>query len=159
KMVQSMRHGVLPRTLHVDAPTPKVDWAAGNVELLTAAQPWPAGERPRRAGISSFGISGTNAHVIVEEPPAVERAPHEAAGRIVPLIVTGPAPEALRRQAGRLGAHLREHPDVSPADVAWSTTLRAALPHRAVLLASGTDGGTAKAADALGAWAAGSQGE
>ncbi|MEV6863864.1 type I polyketide synthase [Streptosporangium subroseum] len=177
KVIQAMRHGVLPKTLHVDQPTPTVDWAAGNVELLTSARPWPAGERPRRAGVSSFGISGTNAHVILEEPPAETVTSGSAAGRVVPLVVTGPDADALRRQAGRLGRHLREHPSESLADVAWSSTLRAALPHRAVFLAQrtdsgtgtdggtrtdggiGADGGTGKAVDALTAWAAGGRGE
>ncbi|GCB53533.1 type I polyketide synthase [Streptomyces sp. NL15-2K] len=162
KMVLAMRHGVLPRTLHVDRPTPKVDWAAGNVELLTSARPWPGLQRPRRAAVSSFGISGTNAHVIVEEPPAAAVTSASVPGRTAPLVVTGPDADALRRQAGRLGRYLREHPTESLADVAWSTTLRAALPHRAVFLRQRTgsgDGGTEQAADALTAWAAEGRGE
>nr|BBM96638.1 modular polyketide synthase [Streptomyces kitasatoensis] len=140
KMVQALRHGLLPRTLHVDRPSPHIDWDSGAVALLTEARPWPArDDRPRRAAVSSFGVSGTNAHVILEQaPPAPADAPAPpAAGpaaTVLPLSADGTEP--LREQARRLAAHLAADPDLAPADAAWSAaTTRAALTHRASVLA------------------------
>ncbi|WP_254406741.1 type I polyketide synthase, partial [Streptomyces sp. AC627_RSS907] len=139
KMVQAMRYGLLPRTLHVDEPTPQVDWAAGRVELLTDARPWPAGDRPRRAGVSSFGISGTNAHVILEEPPATPAdAPPPPVTRPVPLVLSANDPAALTELVGRVQSVLRDRPDLRPEAVGHALTSRATLPHRAVLLSPGT---------------------
>ncbi|TWF82533.1 type I polyketide synthase [Kitasatospora viridis] len=134
KMVQALRHGELPRTLHVTAPTPHVDWSAGRVEVLTAARPWPARDgRPRRAGVSAFGIGGTNAHVIIEEPPAADPAPRQSKDP-VPWLVSGADEAALRAQARRLAEHLAARPDLSPAEVGHSLAVsRAALTHRAVV--------------------------
>ncbi|WP_349362024.1 type I polyketide synthase [Streptomyces sp. H27-C3] len=138
KMVEAMRHGVLPRTLHVDAPTPHVDWSAGSVELLTEAVDWKAdGEHTRRAGISSFGVSGTNAHIIIEQAPSETPAADEARTEpvAVPWLMSGTGPEALREQAQRLLAHIESHPELEPADVALSLAAsRAALEHRAAVL-------------------------
>ncbi|MEU1998960.1 type I polyketide synthase, partial [Nocardia gamkensis] len=126
KMVQALRHETLPKTLHVDAPSPHVDWSAGSVRLLTQAEVWPAGERVRRAGVSSFGISGTNAHVILEEAPAPasgdetedsDTGPACAAGA-VPLLVSAKNEEALRAQAARLHEWLLGQPDADPWSVA-----------------------------------------
>ena len=137
KALLAMRHGLLPKTLHVDAPSSNVDWESGEVELLTEAQPWEAGERPRRIGVSSFGISGTNAHLIVEEAPAAEPVPEEReplAGPL-PLALSAKSPEALGEVAERLVAHLREHPELEPLDVAHSLiATRASFEHRAVVI-------------------------
>jgi acyl transferase domain-containing protein len=142
KMIQAVRHGVLPRTLHVDAPTPHVDWDSGAVSLLTETIPWPATGRPRRAGVSAFGISGTNAHVIVEQAPATVSVgdPPPCAGMVVPWLCSGADPAGLRAQAARLLIHLERHPDLAVLDVARSlATTRAALPYRAAAVAAGRE--------------------
>ncbi|MFI5621776.1 thioester reductase domain-containing protein [Streptomyces sp. NPDC051567] len=148
KMIMSMRHGVLPRTLNVDEPTPMVDWEAGAVSLLTEARPWPERTGPRRAGISAFGVSGTNAHVILEEPPApvageadgpagTARA-QDGPAAVLPLLpwsLSAKTPEALAAQAARLLAHVEGSPAVPALDVAYAlATGRAALEHRAVVV-------------------------
>ncbi|MEV6932797.1 SDR family NAD(P)-dependent oxidoreductase, partial [Dactylosporangium sp. NPDC051485] len=133
KMVQAMRHGALPRTLHAGRPTPAVDWSAGAVELLTDPRPWPAAGRPRRAGVSAFGVSGTNAHVILEQAPPAQPTPPAPAVPVVPLLVSARTDRALSAQVERLKASLSD--DVPLADVAWTLARgRAALDRRAVLL-------------------------
>ncbi|WP_310786326.1 type I polyketide synthase [Mycobacterium sp. Z3061] len=135
KMVLAMRHGVMPKTLHVDAPTPHVDWSAGAVSLLTEARPWPAPGRPRRAGVSSFGISGTNAHVILEQAPAPEVVAPEPFTGPVPWVLSARSPAALANQARRLLAHIRSDAEVRPLDVGWSlVSTRSLFEHRAVVV-------------------------
>ena len=137
KVVLALRHGVLPPTLHVDAPTPHVDWQSGAVELLTEARAWePRQGRPRRAAVSSFGISGTNAHVIVEEPPEQPAAePTAPALDPVPLLLSAKSGAALADQAQRLAAHVEAHPDLSLVDVAFElATKRARFEQRAAVV-------------------------
>ncbi len=147
KMVLAMRHGLLPRTLYAEEPSPHVDWEAGTIKLLTEPVEWPAGERPRRAGVSSFGISGTNAHVILEEAPAPEsavgvvaRAPALDGGRVMPFLVSGSSDAALRAQARRLREFVQQRSGADLEGVAASLAFqRSALVHRAVALAEGRD--------------------
>ncbi|MFI1741231.1 type I polyketide synthase, partial [Streptomyces sioyaensis] len=152
KMVMAMRNGVLPKTLHVDAPSSKVDWSAGGVELLRESRPWEAG-RPKRAAVSSFGISGTNAHVIIEQAPQTPRAPEAPAGAQgqagavttkswpthVPVLwpVSGASADGLRAQAASLLDLLEraDAPDLADVGLALATT-RAQLEHRAVIAGS-----------------------
>ncbi|WP_051385892.1 type I polyketide synthase [Actinokineospora inagensis] len=136
KVVQALRHGLLPKTLHVDAPTPHVDWSAGSVELLTEASPWPRDpDRPRRAGVSSFSVSGTNAHIVIEEAEATEATESAPPPAVVAWRIAAKSDDALRASAARLSTV-----DGEPADVAWSlATGRAALEHRAVVVGSTGD--------------------
>ncbi|GAA1394563.1 hypothetical protein GCM10009662_05130 [Catellatospora coxensis] len=136
KTVLALRHGELPPTLHVDAPTPHVDWSSGAVRLLTEARPWPRGDRPRRAGVSAFGISGTNAHVILEEAPASPPVASPQAPAVVPWPLSARTPEALRAQAARL--HEAVAAGADPVAVGWSLAhTRARLDHRAVVSGTG----------------------
>ncbi|MFF4551384.1 type I polyketide synthase, partial [Streptomyces sp. NPDC001406] len=138
KMVMAMRHGVLPRTLHADEPTPHVDWSAGAVRLLTEAVGWPATDRPRRAAVSSFGVSGTNAHTIIEQAPVAEPAavaPVEVSSATVPWVLSGKSEAALRAQAERLLSLTADGAEQSLTDVGFSlATTRAALEHRAAVV-------------------------
>ncbi|MFH8371866.1 beta-ketoacyl synthase N-terminal-like domain-containing protein, partial [Streptomyces sp. NPDC018031] len=156
KMVLAMRYGTLPRTLHADEPSPHVDWSTGTLRLLTEAVAWPEREEPRRAGISSFGMSGTNAHAVLEQaPPSPEEPPNGVAGHsappaattgVLPWLLSAKTGPALRAQAGRLLAHLTRDPAGTAAqpgtdrdtdsDIGFSLAAsRAAFDHRAVILA------------------------
>jgi acyl transferase domain-containing protein len=145
KMVQAMHHGQLPQTLHVDEPSSHVDWDAGAVRLLTQTTDWPARGRPRRAAVSSFGMSGTNAHMVLEQAPpdevpeTAEETTATPAG-VVPLLLSARNEQALRDQAARLHAYLTAEPDVDLADVASAlATRRSAFGERAAVLASDRD--------------------
>ena len=144
KMAMALRKQVLPPTLHVDAPTPHVDWSSGAVELLTEAREWVPNGRPRRAGVSAFGASGTNAHVILEEappqPPEPTAEPAPGAAPVFACPVSAKGEVALRAGARALHAHLRERPDLAVADVARSLALgRPRLQQRVVVTGGGRE--------------------
>ncbi|WP_373869646.1 type I polyketide synthase, partial [Acrocarpospora pleiomorpha] len=152
KMVMAMREGVVPRTLHVDAPSSHVDWASGAVELVTEPVGWPGTGHPRRAAVSSFGISGTNAHVIIEQSPIEQSAetayehpaPVVVGGSSVPLLISGRTDQALRAQAGRLVSYLGGAPEAGLADTAFSlAATRSVFEHRAVVVAGDREGALA----------------
>jgi acyl transferase domain-containing protein/NAD(P)-dependent dehydrogenase (short-subunit alcohol dehydrogenase family)/acyl carrier protein len=153
KMVMAMRHDLLPKTLHVDQPSSKVNWSAGSVSLLVEAESWPQESEPRRAGVSSFGISGTNAHVILEEaaPHILERqvigSDAEApAGTgesprmgllkagVLPLVVSGRDDASLREQAARVASFSKDSPDVEMTDIGFSLARRSSFDYRAVAI-------------------------
>ncbi len=149
KMLMAMRHGVLPRTLHVDEPSKQVDWSQGKVSLLTQQTPWPRRDRPRRAGVSSFGISGTNAHLLLEEVPAPDLRAARPLGEqdtavaltawdteVVPWVISGRGPRALRAQAERLREFVGADPELGMRDVARSLAAKAEFGDRAVVLGS-----------------------
>ena len=143
KMIAALNHDSLPPTLHVDHPSPHIDWSAGTVRLLTEPLPWPVTDHPRTAAVSSFGISGTNAHLILQQAPAPDPARADAPAptghtgaeftlRLWPISAR--TPTALRAQADRLHQHLTAHPDLDLTDLAYSlATTRTHHPHRAVI--------------------------
>ncbi|HEY3712042.1 MAG TPA: SDR family NAD(P)-dependent oxidoreductase, partial [Amycolatopsis sp.] len=137
KMVLSLQEAVVPKTLHAETPTTSVDWTSGSVELATEQRAWPEAGRPRRAGVSAFGISGTNAHVILEQAPETsgEPADRPAVTGLVPWVLSAKTPEALQAQAARLLSHLRTRPELSAADIAASLAGRSRFSHRAVIAA------------------------
>ncbi|MFE2379782.1 type I polyketide synthase, partial [Streptomyces sp. NPDC059398] len=150
KMVLALQHEQLPQTLHAEEPSSHVDWTAGEVRLLTEARPWPSDGRVRRAGVSAFGMSGTNAHVILEQAPAENLVEEPAEAAADPAaqaaavvsrdgtgawLVSGRSAEALAAQAGRLREWVAQRPSLEPADVAWSlAATRSAFEHRAVVV-------------------------
>ncbi|WP_150130579.1 type I polyketide synthase, partial [Streptomyces sp. 150FB] len=143
KIVMALRHGVLPKTLHVDTPTSHVDWSTGAVELLTEQRAWPELDRPRRAAVSSFGLSGTNAHVILEqvstpEPGAIPRRPQgpHTPHTLLPWVLSAKTEAALRAQADRLHTFVTERPELDLVDAAYSLPRRrTGFEHRAVVVA------------------------
>ncbi|HEX5851543.1 MAG TPA: type I polyketide synthase, partial [Solirubrobacteraceae bacterium] len=156
-MVLSLRHGLLPATLHAERSSSRIDWDEGAIRLLHEPQPWPAQGRPRRAGVSSFGVSGTNAHVIIEEAPTLEAAPEaanplntsERENRVpvmgaggLPWVLSGHGPHGLQAQGERLARHLQDNPQLDALDVGGSLAARGALAERAVV-SRGVGGGLA----------------
>ncbi|NEA98880.1 SDR family NAD(P)-dependent oxidoreductase [Streptomyces sp. SID13726] len=146
KAVLALRHGVLPATLHLDEPTPHVDWSEGAVRPLGERRPWPSTDRLRRAAVSSFGISGTNAHVILEQAEESDArggtGPEARTGQpaLVPWQLSAATPQALCAQAERLHAAVVAHPDLEPAALALPLAVeRASLEHRAVILGTGRE--------------------
>ncbi|MFI9787624.1 type I polyketide synthase [Kitasatospora sp. NPDC051984] len=143
KSVLAIRHGVMPRTLHVDRPSPRIDWTEGAVSLLTEATPWPETGRPRRAGVSSFGASGTNAHVILEQAPADPTASTDTPvdqPAAVPWILSARTPEALRAQATALHERVTAEPGLNVLDVGRSLLAgRSRFAERAVVVGADRD--------------------
>jgi acyl transferase domain-containing protein/acyl carrier protein len=153
KMVLAIQHGVLPKSLHVSAPSTRVDWTAGSVQLLTEQAVWPETGHLRRAGVSSFGISGTNAHVIIEQAPDAQVAQDNCADSdvrsddvalsglgkvaVVPWVLSSRNAEGLRSQAESLQVHVEHWPDLTPLDIGFSqATTRGVFEYRGVVLAA-----------------------
>ncbi|MFI7447254.1 type I polyketide synthase, partial [Nonomuraea sp. NPDC049714] len=154
KMVLALQHDLMPPTLHVDVPSPQVDWSVGDVRLLTEAVPWPADGQPRRAGVSAFGASGTNVHVIVQEAPAAGDTDGDpadtpqSAPAVTPAVlsegtawlVSARTADGLRAQAERLADFARNRVNLDLTDIGWSlATTRSVFEHRAVVRGENRD--------------------
>jgi acyl transferase domain-containing protein/NADPH:quinone reductase-like Zn-dependent oxidoreductase/acyl carrier protein len=141
KIVESMRNGVVPATLHLDSPTPQVDWSSGTIEVVGNACPWPdQTDRPRRAGVSSFGLSGTNAHVILEQAPESAAATSRKRLPVTPWVLSAKSASALSEQAAQLRRFVEQHSELDPPDVAYSlVATRASFEHRAVVVGADRD--------------------
>jgi acyl transferase domain-containing protein/thioesterase domain-containing protein/acyl carrier protein len=176
KTVMAIQAGVLPKTLHAETPSSQIDWSPGTIELLAEAEPWPDGERPRRAGVSAFGVSGTNVHLVLEEAQSSrpgDEGEGEGAGTPVqalpgpaPVVISAKSDAALRDAAARLASHLEERPDLTPLDLGFSlATTRPRFEHRAVALGADRQelltqlAGLARGAGAAGAWQGIARGE
>ncbi|MEU8827599.1 type I polyketide synthase [Streptomyces sp. NPDC048636] len=152
KMVMALRHAELPANLHLDEPTPHVEWDGSGVRLLDQPTAWPPLDRPRRAAVSSFGVSGTNAHLILEQAPDAENAAAAedtenaegtdesvpvggCPGGVVPWALSARSAEALGGQAAALAGRISRDADAAPGEIGWSLiTTRAVFEHRAVVL-------------------------
>jgi acyl transferase domain-containing protein/NADP-dependent 3-hydroxy acid dehydrogenase YdfG len=139
KMVLALRNGLLPRTLHADEPSPEVDWSSGTLRLLTRPAPWPETGRPARAAVSSFGISGTNAHAILEAAPA-EPVPSPPSAGPLAWVLSGRSAPALADQAARLAAYVEQHPESSLADIGLTLAGRVTFEYRAAVTADEPEG-------------------
>ncbi|HEY7512162.1 MAG TPA: beta-ketoacyl synthase N-terminal-like domain-containing protein [Vicinamibacteria bacterium] len=138
KVILSLEHGLIPPTLHVEQVSPAIDFEASPFYVNTALREWPRGSEPRRAGVSAFGVGGTNAHVIVEEAPPAASEPSARAAQL--LVLSAKTPSALAAAARQLALHLRERPQVPLADVAYTLQLgRTAFSHRTALVATSVD--------------------
>ena len=137
KIVLSLLHETLPRTLHAEEPSPHIKWEDSGLRLLQQARPWPRGARTRRAGVSSFGISGTNAHLVLEEAPPAPAAVAVPASATTLLLLSGKSEGALNQAARRLGAHAQAHPELGLEDLARGlATTRTHFPQRAAAAVS-----------------------
>ncbi|MDG4785103.1 SDR family NAD(P)-dependent oxidoreductase [Micromonospora sp. WMMD1102] len=139
KMVMAMRNGLLPPTLHVNEPSPHVDWTGSGVRPLTEPQPWPESGRPRRAGVSSFGMSGTNVHLVLEQYDTTAPTEPESEDDGYAWVVSARTRSALADLAGQLGEHLAAHPGDSLAGTARGLAARSRFEHRAVVVGAGHD--------------------
>lgn len=139
KVVQALKHRELPPSLHFERPNPAIDFAATPFYVNRDLSPWPSTGAPRRAGVSSLGVGGTNAHVIVEEAPPRMSTPAARSHAVV--LLSARSPESLEALAERYAAHFERQPDVDLADAAYTTAVgrRAFEYRRAVVGQSAAD--------------------